>query len=219
MSAEMPTTRGKLLELLLRHKAGLTVDELGEKLSISRNAIRQHLSALERDGLVAVGKVRRGVGRPSQAYMLTPLGEEQFPRQYSLLSEWVLTSVMELHGPDGTAALLKQIADRLTQQYGPQIRGDTAKERAESVATLLNELGYVAQLEQTDQGNAITAINCVYHNLASQFPEVCQLDITLIQQLTGAHVDHTECMVRGGQCCRFLLVENESDSSKAQPNN
>lgn len=217
MRVQVPTTRDKLLGLLLRHKAGLTVDELGEKLSVSRNAIRQHLSALESDGLVELGEIRRGVGRPSQAYTLTPLGAEQFPRQYSLLSEWVLTAVNELHGPAGTAALLKQIADRLTEQYGPQIQGDTVPEKAEAVAALLNKLGYVAQAEQSERGTAVTAVNCVYHHLAAQFPEVCQLDIQLIQQLTGSRVDHTDCMVRGGQCCRFLLADSDSDSAKVEP--
>lgn len=214
MSTEVPSTRERLLELLLRHKAGLTVDELGEKLGISRNAVRQHLSSLERDGLVVAGEVRRGVGRPSQVYVLTALGAEEFPRQYSLLSGWVLTAVKELYGSEGTALLLKQVANRLSEQFAPRIRGRTTAERADAVTKVLNELGYVAQKEKVDQGTAITAINCVYHHLASEFPEVCQLDIELIQQLSGSRVDHTECMVRGGHCCRFLLRETGPDATE-----
>jgi DeoR family suf operon transcriptional repressor len=204
MSIEGLSTRDRLLGLLLRHKAGLTVDELGEMLAISRNAVRQHLSSLE----------RRGVGRPSQIYVLTPLGEEQFPRQYSLLSGWVLSALKELHGPEGTVLLLKQIATRLHEQFVHRVRGGTVEERADAVTGVLNELGYVAQKEKLEQGTAITAINCVYHDLASEFPEVCQLDIELIQQLTGSRVEHTECMVRGGHCCRFLLTEADPDTTK-----
>jgi DeoR family transcriptional regulator, suf operon transcriptional repressor len=207
MSTDVSSTRAKLLGLLLRYKTGLTIDELGEKLAISRNAVRQHVSSLENGGLVAVGEMRRGVGRPSQIYTLTPLGSEQFPRQYSLLSELVLASVKELHGPAGTAALMKEIADRLARQYSPRIQGETVPERADTVAAILNEIGFLAETEQSAQGTAITALNCVYHHLATEFPEVCQLDIELIQQLTGARVEHSECMVRGGLCCRFQLTE------------
>jgi predicted ArsR family transcriptional regulator len=207
MSTDVSGTRANLLGLLLRYKAGLTIDELGEKLAISRNAVRQHVSSLENGGLVAVGELRRGVGRPSQIYTLTPLGSEQFPRQYSLLSGLVLASVKELHGTEGASALMKQIADRLARQYSPRVQGETVPERAETVAALLNEIGFLAETEQSDQGTAITALNCVYHHLAAEFPEVCQLDIALIQQLTGARVEHTECMVRGGHCCRFQLLD------------
>lgn len=200
------STRERLLGLLLRQKQGLTVDELGDGLEISRNAVRQHLSALERDGLISAGEVRRGVGRPSQVYVLTPTGEEQFPRQYSLLSDWILSSLKELHGSEGMTKLLEQIANRLATQFAPRIVGGTQAERAEAVTAILNELGYVAVTEPSGQELAITAVNCVYHHLAVEYPEVCQLDIELVQRLTGANVDHTECMVRGGRRCRFLLT-------------
>lgn len=207
MSIDVSSTRAKLLGLLLRHKAGLTIDELGEKLAISRNAVRQHIASLENEGLVAGGERRRGVGRPSQIYTLTPLGLEQFPRQYSLLSGLVLASVKELHGSEGAIALMKQIADRLARQYSPRVQGETLADRAKTVGALMGEIGFLAETERSAEGTAITALNCVYHHLAAEYPEVCQLDIELIQQLTGARVEHTECMVRGGNCCRFKLTE------------
>ena len=37
----------KLLQLLLKTKSGLTVDELSGPLQITRNAVRQHLAALD----------------------------------------------------------------------------------------------------------------------------------------------------------------------------
>ena len=42
----------ELLKLLLKHKAGMTADELSTQLAITRNAVRQHLAALENDGLL-----------------------------------------------------------------------------------------------------------------------------------------------------------------------
>lgn len=204
------TTRERFLGLLLRQKAGLTIDELSESLAISRNAVRQHLAALERDGLVAAGAVRRGVGRPSQVYLLTELGAEQFPRQYSLLSGWILSALDATYGSAGTTQLLGQIASDLAKQFGPQVAGEEMAERAEAVAGILNRLGYEATAEQSELGAAISAINCVYHHLAAEFPIICELDIQLIEQLTGARVAHTECMVRGGHCCRFRLMDADS---------
>ena len=56
----------QLLALLLRNKAGLTVDDLSQQLQITRNAVRQHLAALERDDLVQRGETKPSGGRPEQ---------------------------------------------------------------------------------------------------------------------------------------------------------
>ncbi|HEX5539931.1 MAG TPA: HTH domain-containing protein, partial [Methylophilaceae bacterium] len=55
----------ELLNLLLKNKRGMSSDELAEQLSITKNAVRQHLASLENDGLVARGTTRpSGGGRP-----------------------------------------------------------------------------------------------------------------------------------------------------------
>jgi DNA-binding transcriptional ArsR family regulator len=48
----------QLLTLLLENKEGLTVEELSEGLGITDNAVRQHLTALERDGMVVKGETQ-----------------------------------------------------------------------------------------------------------------------------------------------------------------
>ena len=55
------STRGQLLALLRR--ANRTVEELADTLNVSENAVRVHLTALERDGLVR----QRGAARGGQA--------------------------------------------------------------------------------------------------------------------------------------------------------
>ena len=52
-------TQRALLRALLHNQPGLTIDALGDTLAISRNAVRQHIAALERDGLLARGATGR----------------------------------------------------------------------------------------------------------------------------------------------------------------
>ena len=66
----------ELLKLLLENKAGLTVEELSQALAISRNAVRQHLAGMERDGLLLQSGTRPTGGRPEQLYLLTDRGRE-----------------------------------------------------------------------------------------------------------------------------------------------
>src|SRR5947209_3928354 len=62
------TTRGRIVALL-RGAAG-TVDELAQTLGVTGNAVRAHLSTLERDGLVEPRGLRRGVSKPAVACRL-----------------------------------------------------------------------------------------------------------------------------------------------------
>ena len=74
MLSILGTRQQELLTMLLKNKGGLTVDELSRQLEITRNAVRQHLAALENDGLVNPGVTRTSGGRPQQIYVLTDAG-------------------------------------------------------------------------------------------------------------------------------------------------
>ena len=64
------STRGQIITLLRR--SSRTVDELAQALELTHTAVRAHLAALERDGLVHQRSERRGSGKPSSVYDLTP---------------------------------------------------------------------------------------------------------------------------------------------------
>ena len=60
--------RGQIITLLRR--SSRTVDELAQVLGLTHTAVRAHLAALERDGLVQQHTERRGSGKPSSVYDL-----------------------------------------------------------------------------------------------------------------------------------------------------
>src|SRR5215469_4773076 len=74
------STRGRIILLLRRDRR--TVDELAQALNLTDNAVRAHLATLERDGFVLQSGERRGGGKPAYVYMLSPEGEQLFPKAY-----------------------------------------------------------------------------------------------------------------------------------------
>ena len=76
-------TCGQVVELLRRGEA--TVNELAEALSLTDNAVRSHLSTLERDGLVRQSGKRTATRKPEALYSLTPEAGQLFPKAYDLL--------------------------------------------------------------------------------------------------------------------------------------
>src|SRR5258705_11846959 len=96
----------QLLRHLLRNKAGLSVDELSRNLAVTRTAVRQHLAALMRDGLVGPGATRPSGGRPQQLYLLADVGKEAFPRHYSWFAQLLINAMAREHGTAGLCVRL-----------------------------------------------------------------------------------------------------------------
>jgi predicted ArsR family transcriptional regulator len=198
-----------LLKLLLRHKDGLTVDDLGTQLKVTRNAIRQHLAALTSGGFVQAGETRATGGRPTQLYVLGEKGRELFPRQYSWIAQLVLDSVKQ---EDGSDALRKRLA-AIGTKVGEQLRARhpalrTRQEKVLKLAELMEQLGYSTAGTSVLEPGVISADNCVFHDLALKDPEVCHFDLALLSTFTDSRVDHQECMARGGGVCRFKFRPN-----------
>lgn len=200
------TRRDQLLRLLLEQKTGRTVEELARGLRVSRNAVRQHLTSLVAEGLVTKGSTQATRGRPEQLYMLSASGHESFPRKYSWFSELLLESLKAEKGEGAIIARLEKLGGQIgTQlQHAHPLPGN-ASERVKRLATVMQDLGYEASSTEASgrQLPMIKATNCVFHHLATRFPEVCHFDLALLSTFVGRPVAHDECIVRGGHVCRF----------------
>jgi predicted ArsR family transcriptional regulator len=193
-------TQQDLLNALLHHAGGMSIDELAEHLAVTRTAIRQHLAALERDGLVLRGATRPTGRRPEQLYRLTDHAKEQFPRQYQMLASVLIDEVADLIGPEALAALMRSLGQKLARDREQHVVDES------TIVQHMNQAGYEAEVFFRSSGEQeIIAHNCVFHRLAAAHPVVCELDLALIGALGGGEVEHRECMVRGGHVCRFKL--------------
>ena len=202
----------QLLKLLRASKLGLSVDELSKGLEITRNAIRQHLASLEAAGLVTLGPTRpSGGGRPQQLYILTELGKEMSPRQYSWLAQLVVASVRREEGMENMSKRMNEIGANVAQQIRSQYPDlTTHQEKVEKLAEVMDQLGYNARNATLPGGEAvIEADNCVFHTMAKKDLEICHLDRGLMETFTDSKVEQNECMARGGNVCRFKLKSRE----------
>jgi DeoR family transcriptional regulator, suf operon transcriptional repressor len=206
MLNDLGVSQRDLLQSLKRNKHGLTVDEIAGELELSPTAVRQHIAALERNGYVRRAAPRKTAGRPGHVFALSADGSELFPRQYSWFTALMLGSLAREQGGDGLGQYLrgmaKALASSLSAACPPQ-----PELRLRALTETMNRLGYDAELSEQDPLHAeMRAFNCVYHHLAKDYPQVCEFDVELMTQVSGRQVEHVECMVRGGKCCRFRLT-------------
>jgi predicted ArsR family transcriptional regulator len=212
------TRQRELLKLLLQNKSGLTVDEFAQQLSVTRNAVRQHLEVLEGSELVQKGGTRPTGGRPEQLYVLTDKGNELFPRHYAWFAQLLFEMVQAEVGPKGMAERLDALGSKVAASLVGKECGlepATLEEKVRHLGSIMEELGYNARASTSLKGiPIIEANNCVFHELARKHPTVCRFDLSLLSAVTGASVEHAECMAKGASLCRFRFYSQDHDPEK-----
>jgi predicted ArsR family transcriptional regulator len=198
-----------VLNQLLEHKSGRTLDELVALIGLSRTAINQHLIALERDGLVRKATSRKTGGRPQHVYVLTEAGTNRFPKQYSWFSKLLMQVLREKLGEEDAGRYMYDLGVKMSAGLIPRLVGRSRVERLDEIVKIMNETGFVARTTSPSGADKLPRVeckNCVYHDLSKDYPEVCRFDIGFLSGLMGAEIEHQECMQRGGTACRFRFI-------------
>lgn len=193
-----------LMRLMLHNEQGLTLDQLANKLGISRNAVNQHISVLEKVGCIESKTLPSEGGRPSRAFKLNEAGMALFPKQYALFSKMLLKAVTLDLPENKLNSILTLIGRELAEPYKERIAKSDNK--IAEVNLIMEELGYeTSKTADKSQSSEIVAKNCVFHDLAIENNMVCELDRTLISTLLDVEIEQTECMAKGGESCRFCI--------------
>ncbi len=201
------STRGQIILLLRRESR--TVEELAQALRLTDNAVRAHLATLERDGLVHQQGVRRGSGKSSYVYDLTTDAENLFPRAYGVVMRQLLEVLCENMSAEQVEVLLRTTGRRLAAQWN--VPAGDLHARLQIAIEILNELGGLAELEESDGTYAIRGYSCPLAAIVPGHPEVCRLAEALLTELVGTPI-HEQCT--GGetpQCC--FIVANAPNPS------
>lgn len=192
------STRGRIVTLL--RAADRTVNELADAVGLTDNAVRAHLAALERDGLVALRGVRRGVGKPAHVYGLTTEAEGLFPRAYGLVLRTVLEAMRGTLPTEQVDALVVETGRRLGAGL-PRAAGDL-QQRAEAAVGVLSALGGVAAWQEEGGAVAIRGFGCPLREAVDESPVVCRIAAALLSEVVGYDVE--ECCDRGvSPACHF----------------
>ena len=197
------STRGQVLALLRR--GSRTVDELADALRISDNAVRAHVAALERDGLVRRRGLRPTGGKPAFAYEVAPEAERLFTRAYiPVLTELVRVLERRL-GPDDLEAILREDGQRLAAS-GSRPTGPL-RARAEAAAAVLTELGGVVDVEGDDGSITLRGHSCPLSDAVRAHPATCHATESLVAELVGGAV-RERCDRGERPRCRFELRDD-----------
>jgi predicted ArsR family transcriptional regulator len=212
----MQSTKDNILAFLKR-SGGSSVDAIASEFGLARMTVRQHLSGLERDGLVVSREERRRTGRPHLLFSLTAGGEERFPKRYDRLADLALQEVALLEADeiaglspdDKKRLLLKKMAERVYREHEGTMLDKGLKERVAAVAEILRVEGGFAEWKTDGQQYEIVDYNCVYRSVADSHRDVCEWHLSLLSRLLGQQTDCAQFITEGAHCCRFVVKEGQ----------
>ena len=197
-------TRETILQTLLA-RSSCTVKELAEAAGISPVSVRHHLGKMQIDGLLCIEEVKHGVGRPHQLFSLTEEAHELVPTRYLRLTNRLLDQMKESLPLLYYEGVLTNIADAMAEDYAGQLEGLPLTERLVRLLELLNEEGFTADWERSEDGVVIRAFSCPYIAIGQKHPEVCMIDQTFIAKGLSLPVEQVQSLLNGDAHCAFSV--------------
>jgi predicted ArsR family transcriptional regulator len=193
------STRGQIV-LLLRI-SNQTVNDLAKTLNLTDNAVRAHLSTLERDGLVIPRGTIKGFRKPHALYRLTEEARHLFPKSYDVVLNRLL-DVLKQRLPSSTLdEVLREVGECLAAGHPIDPKAATSERVIEALA-VLEEVGGAAKAIAENGHVVIQSESCPFADSVSEHEEVCKIAESMIEKIVGKPVKET-CDRTGAPRCRF----------------
>ena len=205
---QLSEVQQKILKNLEGCGSGATAREIANTLGYAQTTTQECLVTLTSSGLIYYKDERGVIGRPKRKYFFSSSDFSQFTTQYSWLSSLLLEHLSNTLPPEKIDELLSSIAARVSENVERELKNLSPDGRFEKLAEIMNTLGYDVTWKRSPSTNEtiLEAKSCVYHKVAVQFPQLCQFDIKLIENVSKKAVQLQCCIARGGKTCRFSLI-------------
>jgi len=199
----MRETRQAILESIKR-KDSTTVNALAQELDLSPVTVRHHLYALMADELVERMVLRHGVGRPEHGYSLTEVGQRLFPSRYHVLTTHLLAVLKNMKSEDDVRQLLETIVRQLlTAPEGSD--GLTPRQRLHQLQAHFESQDIPIQVRYVEGDRASLELRCPYYYVSQYHPELCSIDMQVIEEYLDVPMERTGCLLNGDKSCSFSI--------------
>lgn len=209
------SSRAQILALLRRGEKA--VDELAAAIGVSDNAVRLHLTTLERDGLVRAARLRREgqVGKPATVYAITRDGDAAFSKAYEPLLTSLLVTLAGRLDTRELADILRDVGRQLAStapgSNAVDDRGGASslEARVHEAVGVLQSIGGDAEVDRTNNGFLIRAFSCPLSRSVDACPPLCGAIEELVAGITGAKVKE-QCDRGDRPRCAFAVTPRAS---------
>jgi len=203
---------------LLKTDGPIDSGQLAQRLGLTAMAVRQHLYALQREGLVTSEERPVPIGRPAKFWRLTREADRLFPEAYAELSVALIDSVKDAFGDEGLERVLTSRCARQRVDYGKRIRPkDPLERKLEELAKVRSEEGYMAEIRREDDGAFLLVENhCPICAAANACQGFCSTELDLFRSVLGpgVSVERAEHIIKGDNRCVYRVSTQKAQKAQ-----
>ena len=194
---------------LLKTDGPIDSAQLAERLGLTAMAVRQHLYALQREGLVTHEARPVPIGRPAKFWRLTREADHLFPEAYAELSVALIDSVKDAFGQEGLERVLTSRCARQRVDYKKRIKSqDSLDRKLAELAKVRTEEGYMAEVRREGDGSFLLVENhCPICAAANACQGFCSTELDLFRSVLGpgVTVERAEHIIKGDNRCVYRI--------------
>ena len=194
---------------LLKTEGPIDSAQLAQRLGLTAMAVRQHLYALQREGLATSEARPVPIGRPAKFWRLTREADQLFPEAYAELSVALIDSVKDAFGDEGLERVLTSRCAKQRVDYGKRIRpNDSLEKKLNELAKVRSEEGYMAEVRREDDGGFLLVENhCPICAAANACQGFCSTELDLFRSVLGpgVSVERAEHIIKGDHRCVYRV--------------
>ncbi len=194
---------------LLKTDGPLDSAQLAERLGLTAMAVRQHLYALQREGLVSAEERPVPVGRPAKFWGLTRDADRLFTEAYAELSVALIDAMQDTFGVEG---LNRVLVSRCARQQADYVRrippAAPLAQKLKELARVRTEEGYMAEVKPDTDGSFLLIENhCPICAAANACQGFCSTELDLFRAVLGpgVGVEREEHIVSGDRRCAYRV--------------
>ncbi len=183
--------------------------DLANHLGVTAMAARQHLYALEAEGIVVAEEEARPVGRPAKLWRLTEAAAPFFPDGHAELALGLLDAMTAAFGARGLDKLVDARTEAQLAAYRARIKPRwSLKRRLDALARIRSEEGYMAEVRAAGRGVYLLIENhCPICAAAQACRGLCRRELELFEAVLGpdvevARLDH---LLSGARRCSYRV--------------
>ena len=205
-----PTGRRAVLDLIQRD-GPISADAMAEKLGLTAMAVRQHLYALEEEGLATFAEEGRPRGRPVKLWRSTAEAAGEFADSHSALAIDLIAQMKKVFGDEGMDRILKLRTAEQEKTY--RAKTDAArslKSKLDQLAKIRSAEGYMAEVRRdAETGDWLFVENhCPICAAARLCTGLCREELALFHRVLGKDikVERLSHILAGAGRCAYRVM-------------
>ncbi|WP_428242194.1 helix-turn-helix transcriptional regulator [Gynuella sp.] len=194
---------------ILKTEGPQSAKQLADALDLTTMGVRQHLLSLEGQGKVSYEDRPAVRGRPVRYWSLTEHANEEFENRHEELTLQLIESVQEIFGSAGLEQLIDNREQKMRQLYTEALENQkTLSQKLHSLAEIRSKEGYMATIQEMDDGWLLLENHCPICAAARQCQNFCRSELSIFQNLLAgqANITREEHIIAGARRCVYRIT-------------